>query len=101
MLDKIKKLLRLARDEAASPHEAANALTKALELASREGIDIESVNTDEEDSTTTHNSFPCSVFGDAEKLAAMLMREYFSVEVIIGHAWFFLKNRMNNLRKTG
>lgn len=26
---------------------------------------------------------------------------YRNLEVIIGHAWFFLKNRMNNLRKTG
>ena len=26
---------------------------------------------------------------------------YHNLEVIIGHAWFFLKNRMNNLRKTG
>ena len=39
-LDRIRKLLRLANDRGASPAEAAAALTKAIELARKEGINL-------------------------------------------------------------
>lgn len=40
IIDKIQKLLRLAKCSAATPAEAAAALEKAIQLAMQHGIDI-------------------------------------------------------------
>jgi hypothetical protein len=47
IVERIKKLLRLARDKAASPAEAANALNRALELIRQHEIDIAGLDLDE------------------------------------------------------
>jgi len=57
-IDKIKKLLRLAQNKAASPAEAANALRRALELVDRHNLDIESLNLDEEQEKLFSSSIP-------------------------------------------
>jgi hypothetical protein len=46
-IEKIKKLLRLARDKAASPAEAAQALARAMELIARHDLDLGEINLDE------------------------------------------------------
>jgi hypothetical protein len=47
-VEKIKKLLRLARDKAASPAEAAIALERALELMARHNVEISELDLDAE-----------------------------------------------------
>lgn len=47
-VDKIKKLLRLARCKAASPAEAAQALNRALQLIEHHRIDIAALDLDED-----------------------------------------------------
>lgn len=47
IIDRIKKLLRLARDKAATPAEAGNALNRALELIQQHEIDIATLDLDE------------------------------------------------------
>lgn len=44
--DLVKKLLRLARDKAATPAEAASALNRALELIEKHRIDVDSLDLD-------------------------------------------------------
>ena len=82
-IDKIKKLLRLSKDSGASAHEAANALTMALKLATKHGIDLQSVSTDDDsDSATTHDKTNIQAHGDAEKYAAALVTHYFHTSIL-------------------
>lgn len=72
-IEKIKKLLRLSKDKAATPAEAALALKRALDLINRHNLDIDSLNLDEE----------------SEKL----VYEYISV----GRRISFIKRRVNGI----
>lgn len=47
IIERVKKLLRLARDKAASPAEAALALNRALELVQQHEIDVAALDLDE------------------------------------------------------
>lgn len=80
-LDKIKKLLRLARDKSASPAEAATALAKALATAAEHGIDLDKVSTDDNAHTITHRTTKAA-FGDAERNAAHTIRKHFNVDAL-------------------
>ena len=78
VIEKIKKLLRLSKDDAASANEAAQALTIALKLAAKHGIDLQTVSTDDDtESATTHNTAKAQAHGDAEKYASYLVRAFF------------------------
>lgn len=46
-ISRVKKLLRLARDKAATPSEASQALNRAMELIDRHKIDVAMLNLDE------------------------------------------------------
>lgn len=48
-VDLIKKLLRLARDKAASPAEASQALNRAMDLIRKHDVDIATLDLDEDD----------------------------------------------------
>lgn len=77
-IEKIKKLLRLSKDDAAAAHEAAQALTMALKLATKHGIDLQTVSTDDDtESATTHHTAKAQAHGDAEKYASYLVRAFF------------------------
>ena len=82
ILDKIKKLLRLGRDSAASPAEAALAMAKALKLAADHGIDLSQVPTDDPAAGgMTHETEP-SQAGPAHRLASRLVKRHFGVETL-------------------
>ena len=80
-LEKIKKLLRLARDKSATAAEAAAALTKAMQLATDAGIDLAKVSTDERDNSVTHRTTPAP-FGPAERYTATLLKKHFNVDAL-------------------
>jgi hypothetical protein len=80
-LEKIKKLLRLARDNSATPAEAAAALAKAIAMATESGIDLDKVSTDDNSQSLTHRTVK-SCFGDAERNAAHTVRKHFNVEAL-------------------
>jgi len=82
ILDKIKKLLRLSKDSAATAAEAANALQKAISLAEANGIDIQAVKFAEDNGPgLTHATEP-SQAGPAHRLASWLVKEQFGVETL-------------------
>lgn len=85
-LDIIKKLLRLARDRAATPAEAAAALSKAAEIAGRHGIDHGSIPVDGD--SASPGSGPVSHAtvktdkGPAARMAVSLIETQFGVRAI-------------------
>lgn len=85
MIDRIKKLLRLANDKAASPAEAANAMKRALQLAEEEGITLDQIDPNEDDfaGILTHQSAEFRGIGTAEILSMHLVCHYFHVEHLI------------------
>lgn len=83
---RLEKLLRLARDRAASPHEAATALHKAAQLAQEHGIDLESINLSADSSTPgaspLRHSRAKSDKGQVARHAANLIRKQFGCRVV-------------------
>ena len=80
-LEKIKKLLRLARDKSATPTEAATALQMAMRIAAASGIDLNKVSTDETSQNLTHRTTNAT-FGEAERNASLIVRKHFNVEAL-------------------
>lgn len=82
IIEKIKKLLRLGKDSAASAAEAAAALSKAQELAAANGISLTEIPVDaEESSALSHVTIP-SLAGLPHKLASRLVKRHFGVDTL-------------------
>lgn len=82
IIDKIRKLLRLGRDSAASPAEAALAMAKALQLAADHGIDLAKLPSDDgKGGGLTHQTEP-STKGVAQHQASQLVKRHFGVETL-------------------
>jgi hypothetical protein len=82
ILDKIRKLLRLGRDHAATPAEAAAAMAKALKLAAENGIDLSRIPPDDpERGGMSHTTEP-SQCGPAHQLASWLVMRHFGVRTL-------------------
>jgi len=82
VLEKIKKLLRLAKDSAATAAEAATALTKAIALAEANGIDIHSVKFSQDATAGLTHTTEASQAGPAHRLASWLVQQQFGVETL-------------------
>jgi len=82
-IEKIKKLLRLGGNSAATPAEAALAMSKAIELAKAHGIDLYQIDLSEGGTLggLTHQTEP-SQKGLPQRLASMLVRRHFGVSTI-------------------
>lgn len=82
IIDKIRKLLRLGKDSAATPHEAALALAKAIKLAAENGIDLSQI----PDDTGSHGGIThrteLSQAGLPHRLASKMVKRHFSVETL-------------------
>jgi|GEM_PF-6600050 len=81
-IDRIKKLLRLGRDNAATPAEAAAAMAKAVQLAAREGIDLAQIPADEDGAGGMTHRTKASQCGVPHQLAAGLVKRHFHVDAI-------------------
>jgi len=82
VIDKIRKLLRLANDQGATTHEAAAAMAKAQQIATENGISLTDVPDD--CGTTnglTHIPHP-SQAGLPHKLASRLIRNHFGLATL-------------------
>jgi hypothetical protein len=83
VLEKIRKLLRLARS--ANPHEAGIALAKAMALAQEHKLELDDVDPDQPDKpATTHRETPA--FGRLSydrKFALILTRRFFRVSELV------------------
>lgn len=82
-LERIKKLLRLARDSAASPAEAEQAAARAMELAAAHHVDVAALNLDGSGEPLVSERF---VFDGLSVFATTLlsmMRRFFHVEPCI------------------
>ena len=82
ILDKIKKLLRLAKCNSASPAEAATALKKAMQMAQDNGIEVATVRLLEDHEWTLSHVTTKSQAGPAHRLAAALVTNHFGVEIL-------------------
>lgn len=99
ILDKIKKLLRMKRG--GTPSEIETALALAAELAHKHGIDLASVNPDEqsESQRISHVSDILNSRMPAEaRFAAAILVNFFNVEVVISkkmvtNGGFFMERR--------
>jgi hypothetical protein len=82
-IEKIKKLLRLAKCQSATPAEAATALAKALQIAAENGINPSTVETAENAmaSGMSHTTEP-SQAGPAHLLASRLVKRHFAVTTL-------------------
>jgi hypothetical protein len=84
ILDRIKKLLRLGADKAATPAEAELAVQRAFELAARHQIDIESVSLEDDSRRIVSENFPVQArLSFARKKILNLLVAFFNVNVII------------------
>lgn len=85
VLDKIKKLLRLG--QSSNPHEAALAIERAFEIASRHNIELASIDLDEEERRIVHeyHRVGCRLSLD-RKLILGIVLNYFNVGVVMCHA---------------
>lgn len=82
IIEKLKKLLRLAKNHAATAEEAATAMRKALALAGEHGIDLSAIPPDDpEHGGMTHTTEP-SQGGPAHRRAASLVMRHFGVETL-------------------
>lgn len=81
IIEKIRKLLALAKNDGSTANEAAIAMRKAISLASEAGVDLDSIPTDTATSATTHVSIK-STKGCAERFASCLIMHHFSVSTL-------------------
>jgi hypothetical protein len=80
--DKIRKLLALGRNGAASPNEAATAMAKAQRLTAEHGISLTEIPADDSPgSWLTHISVP-SLKGLPQRLASRLIKRHFGVDTL-------------------
>lgn len=91
-VDKIKKLLRLARDGAATPAEAAQAMTRALDLMAQHNLDASEIDLDAE---TEHFVRTCIRIGarlsESRYRIANIINSAFPVRLVL-HSTVSLKN---------
>ena len=81
ILDRIKKLLRLAADQRGNPHEAERAASLAFELAEKHHVDIASLDLDEKVERIIGDYFPGTVRTDRIATgAANIAVTFFHVE---------------------
>lgn len=80
--EKIRKLLRLSKS--ANHHEARLALQRAMEMATRHGVDIEALRSDPEVGGIVHEWFPMKSRLSREwKQTLRLVQDFFNVRVCI------------------
>ncbi len=85
VIEKVRKLLRLARS--ANPHEADLALEKAMALAREHRIQIEGLSVDqaEKATATTHGSSDAfSRMSYGKRYAATIVQRFFNVSAVVG-----------------
>lgn len=81
IIERIKKLLRLGKDGAATPSEAASALAKALKLAMDHGLRLEDIPADSDSGILTHETVK-STAGPAQLLASGIVKQHFGVDTL-------------------
>lgn len=81
-IDKIRKLLRLAKDRAASPAEAASAMAKAQQIAAENSISLTEIPDDCDPSNSLTHVTTKSQAGLPHCLAAQAVKRHFGVATI-------------------
>lgn len=83
-VDLIKKLLRLARDKAASPAEASQALNRAMDLIRKHDVDIATLDLDEDEERMVLERIEIGWRVSLAKDHAMrILVNYFNVRVVL------------------
>jgi hypothetical protein len=94
-VEKIKKLLRLARDGAASPAEAAVALERAMDLMARHNIEVSELDLDAEtERFVTERVRVGARLSEAKYLIGNLVMTYFPVRLTIFSKYGFKRGRL-------
>lgn len=83
IIDKIRKLLRLAQGSA-NAHEAGLALERALQLAARHKIDVAGLDLDPEIERILHQRFKVGErMSYIQKLTLPIVRDFFHVSIVV------------------
>lgn len=82
IIDKIRKLLRLGKDGAATAAEAAAALAKAIQLAAEHGIDLSKIPDDTGLNGGLGHVTQPSQAGLPHRLASSLVKRHFGVDAL-------------------
>lgn len=87
ILEKLKKLLRLARSS--NPHEAALAMEKAMALAAEHRVALDQINPDHEAARVTHRDHEDQLarLSDEHQFAARIVQRFFRVRCIVRNRW--------------
>ncbi len=102
VLERIKKLLRLAADQRGNPHEAERAAALAFDLAQRHHVDIASLNLDENIERIIGEHFPFGNKLDLIRLRAMgIVRVFFHVETCISYPQVLFVGRETDVQIAG
>jgi hypothetical protein len=84
IIERIKKLLRLAADKRGNPHEAERALALAFELAEKHRVDVESLDLDEKSTELMHEYFAVGFRFDRMKREIFaILQTFFHVSVVL------------------
>lgn len=84
MIERIKKLLRLAADKRGNPHEAERALQAAYELAERHRVDVAGLDLDESTEKLIHERWRMGMrFDRFRRGITGVLESYFHVTVIL------------------
>lgn len=93
IVDRVKKLLRLARDNAATPAEAAQALNRAMKLITDHRIDAATLDLDEET-----EQLVCEHIHIGSRISAIklqvggILRRYFHVRPVVDYPRLSIAN---------
>lgn len=86
LIERIKKLLRLAADKRGNPHEAERALQLAYELAEKHRVDVGSLDLDEQTEKVTHERWDMGMrFDRLRRGVTGILATYFHVNVVVSN----------------
>lgn len=100
ILERIKKLLRLG--QSSNSAEAALAMQRAFELASKHGVEVESLDLDERTEKLVHEYFQCGQRPGYLRLRILnILVRYFRVEVCLSYPRVVFAGRESDVQIAG
>lgn len=86
LVERIKKLLRLAADKRGNPHEAEVALQRAYELAEKHRVDVGGLDLDEQTEKIMHERWDMGMrFDRLRRGIVEILATYFHVNVVVSN----------------
>ncbi|MEO7933248.1 MAG: DUF2786 domain-containing protein [Chthoniobacterales bacterium] len=101
ILQRIKKLLRLSQDQAATPAEAERAAALAFDLAERHHVDVAALNLDDQGEPLTGEHFKCGRADRFTRAICGIVVRFFHVEQCFSEASVLFVGRETDVQIAG